>query len=209
MRIRDIGKWVEAFLTPLIGVLAVPVRQLHLQIGHATVTAWLLVGLCWLGSVYMWAEYLHNLEVESYAANARLRDAQARAAELSNAEKEGRSTSATTIRLVATRVTNDGVTIEMAKMDELESVIVKWDSSASRPRPEPGSPLPAVPPPISGIEAYAVDPANTSPIYQLTIPASTFGAGWVTNRRLSFQIEQRGAGGRRQRSAGSSWGTIP
>ncbi len=207
MRINDISKWIELLIKPLTGSLGMPIRQLYISIGHATVTGYLLLGICGIGATWLWAEYQTDLKSESYAAGARAKEAEARGYELANIEKEGRVAGSSTFRLLAISTDATGAKIRLAKMTGASSVIIQWSASQPRPVSADGTTILRSPPAVQGLEVYPV--TGEGQIFELLLSPSTFGNAWVTGNRISFQIEQIDGEGARQRATARSFLLVP
>lgn len=192
---------VVRFITAITSVIGVPIRGLLTTIGHSTVTAWLVLGICGILSTYVWSEYWQATVSPNYEAARRLNDARAREVELQNATKEGQSF-AHQFSTVALNISADGVEITAPVIGDATTIEVAWKVTQDITAVDvPGAESPYLDVLRTGIWRGEITPENG--LFSQSIPAAVFGTAWVPSYFLSItSVEQIHPGGERSRHIG-------
>ena len=179
---------ITGFVRGLIGVLAVPAREMHLTIGHSTVSAALLLVLGILGATVIHSMTSNELTGPAWAALKREREARASVYEIQATETAAQLQSQIW-RLSAIRADVTGVTVEFTPITGATFILIAWNTSAG-----------------NGLEVFPITPpaAGEPPPMKLDvlIPKVRIGAAWESGKRLSIECEQRSPIGGRSRLVG-------
>lgn len=148
------------FIRATLAPLTVPIREFLLGVGHSTVAAATIIGICVIASTWVWSIHFERVNEPATMAMAEERLAHARWYELSNLEKETKSP----VRqwsLAAFNATEAGLSVEFGVVENAQTlrVVVSVDGAekiVSAPIVDP----------ISGVSRAAWTPAQLAPAWK-------------------------------------------
>lgn len=181
-----VGKFFSA---PLAGLI----RAFHVQVGHATVTAAMIIGfsIMIVGGGWTWMVYSLNAPREQ--ARVSEIEASTRNLQLRNAEREVTTPLIPVVpwRMIALSVQVDRAIIQFPAHPLADRLIVSWSKIQSSPTDQQ----------IGGIETVDISlTQDTTAIVE--IADVQFGPAWVSGNKITFQAVQILSDNREQRFSG-------
>ncbi|UCG53600.1 MAG: hypothetical protein JSW58_08585 [Candidatus Latescibacterota bacterium] len=179
---------VSGFIRAVIGLLAVPVREMHRTIGHSTVSGALLLALGAIGATIAYQVTSSDLTSEAWKALKRERLARAAVYEAQAAEA-GKDIQGRTWALSAIRADSAGVHLKFPPIAGATHLQIGWRTTKS-----------------NGLETFEIpQPAEGEPtalFYEVTVTKEAVGSAWESGARFTIEAEQRFPDGGRARLDG-------
>jgi len=197
-------RWMEHYVDVIqmgvlkffTGVIAQPIRAFHLQVGHATVTAALIVGFFAAMIGLSWTYMIYSINLPREQARVAEIEENTRRMALANAEKE-QSVTLVPVRpwrYMAVTATPTGVDLELPVHLLADQLVVMWKAMSNDPAVVGGS--------KSGI--ITVDLTGQTGVSAITLEGIDFSPAWLPGTKIILEASQMLSDGREQRFAGSN-----
>lgn len=184
---------IAGFIKGIVGILGVPIRELHMTIGHSTVSGALLIALAILGSTWMYNVMTFEITAPAWEALKREREARALVYEVQAAESTQR-TANRSWTLSAIRAEPElGVYFKFPPLKNAIAIELSWRIDHALTRAN-GLERFAIPAPVDGQEPPAFQ--------EVLLEKALIGASWISSALISLDAVQIFPDGGRSRLTG-------